>query len=127
MQLVMECALGCLAQCNQRPNDPEQHRISVEFLSPAGRWRDEVIRLSQRAPLHTLSFPLIQRCVELGLVPCVERVMESRHAYVQQRLRLGKKRGVSASVCSLASGRMLELERRLLYYPFFGRSLMHNT
>ena len=85
--LAIQCALDCLAQYNQRPTDPEHHRISVEFLSPAGLWRDEVIKLSQGAPLHTSSFDVIQRCIELGLVPCVERIMEAHHAYVQQRLR----------------------------------------
>ena len=77
--------------------------------------------------MHTLSLPFIQRCVELGLVPCVERIMEARHAYVQDRIRIGKKKGVSASTCSLASGRMLELEKRMLYYPSFGQSLMQHT
>ena len=97
--LAMECALQCLALYKQRPIDSEHHRIAVEFLSPAGQWLNEVVQLSQGVRLFSLSVAFVSRCLQLGLVPVAERIMESRHALVQNRLRLGKKGGGCRAQC----------------------------
>ena len=53
--------------------------------------------------------------------------MESRHALVQNRLRLGTKRRRMPSTVSLGTGRMWELERRMDCCPDFAEALSQNT
>ena len=122
--LAAECARTCIAQYEKRPVDAEHHRVTVEFLSPAGRWRPAVERLAQGTPLLSLAVHFVTRCMHLGWMPVVERVMEARHAYVQQRLRLGKRKKRSPTTVSLGSGRMREIEERLHCTPCFSEALM---
>ena len=124
--LAAECARECVDQWEQQPVDDQHHRVSVEFLSSGGKWRHQVDQLAQGVPLLRLSIPFIIRCVELGLIPVVERIMEQRHAFVHQRLRIGKKKKRSAATVSLGAGRMREIEGQLECDPAFPNKLIEN-
>ena len=97
--LAVECARECVAQWEQQPVDDQHHRVSVEFLSPGGTWRHQVDQLAQGVPLLKLSMAFIIRCAELGLIPVVERIMEQRHAFVHQRLRIGTDKKTKCRHC----------------------------
>ena len=124
---AVACAKECMNDFQRRPVDAEHHRITVEFLSESGKWRAQVEDLSNGASLLTLPEPFIARCLELGLVPIVERLMEQRHAFVTQRLRIGNRKGRAPTTISLGAGRMEEIELRLDMDPHFSDALAGNV
>ena len=73
-----------------------------------------------------LSPAFVARCVQMGLIPVVERLIESRHAMVQQRLRLGAKKKRAGASVSLGAGRMVELEQRLAANPLWMNQLVEH-
>ena len=124
---AQHCARDCLDQYDRQPVDAEHHRLSVEFLSKTGKWRSEVEQLSLGVLFFTLPVPFIIRCMHLGLVPIVERLMEQRHAFANQRLRIGKRKKRGPTTVSLGAGRMQEIERQLACKPSFVNSLQENV
>ena len=125
--LGAQCARDCVDQWERQPVADRHHRISFEFLSPNGKWRSQVDALAQGVPMLKLCVPFIIRCMQLGLVPVVERIMEQRHAFVHRRLLIGKKKKRGAATVSLGSGRMLELERRFECQSSFANKLSENV
>ena len=118
-QLASKCARECLDLFDASPNTEGHHRISLEFLSSSGRWRAEVEQVANGTSVLVLSIAFLKRSMQLGLAPVVERAMEARHAYVSNRIRIGKKKKRGATTVSLASGRMTELKERARVNPHF--------
>ena len=119
-QLASKCARECLDLFDASPNTEGHHRISLELLSSSGRWRAEVEQVANGTSVLVLSIAFLKRSMQLGLAPVVERAMEARHAYVSNRIRIGKKKKKrGATTVSLASGRMTELKERARVNPHF--------
>ena len=118
--LASNCARECLAQFDANPLREGHHCISLGFcLSSSGRWRAEVEHVANGASVLILSFAFLMRTMQLGMAPIVERAMQARHAYVSNRIRVGKRKKQGATTVSLASGRMKELKNITRANPHF--------
>ena len=110
------CARSCCDQWDRSPIEKEHHRTSNLFLSSDSSFRPELEKFAEGAPWAEVSDELVCAIAPLRWVPVVERLIEGRHALINNRITGHKKRRHPTTV-SLASGRLDEFLRRVQLRP----------
>ena len=87
---ALAAARECVQQFDRNPDPSLHHQLSVLCLAPGSPFREQVDAFIEGVALADLAEEFLLWLLPLLYVPCVERIIESRHALITCRL-FGKK------------------------------------